>query len=88
MRAKLLVVALAATVVGAPWAASVTRAQTCVGDCDGNGTVAINELIVGVNIALGLAARAACTAFDPNGDGVSIAAAAALHRHVIRRLQE
>ena len=72
MRAKLLVVALAAAVVGAPWAASVTRAQTCVGDCDANGTVAINELIVGVNIALGLAARAACAAFDPNGDGVSI----------------
>jgi hypothetical protein len=41
----------------------------CVGDCDGNGTVAINELILGVNIALGNQPLSACTAFDPNRDG-------------------
>jgi hypothetical protein len=44
-------------------------APSCVGDCNGNGTVAINELILGVNIALGNTPLSACTAFDANGDG-------------------
>ena len=33
--------------------ATSASAQTCVGDCNGDGMVAINELITGVNIALG-----------------------------------
>jgi hypothetical protein len=41
----------------------------CVGDCDGNGSVAINELIVGVNILLGTDAVASCTAMDGDDDG-------------------
>lgn len=41
----------------------------CVGDCNGNGEVVINELISGVNIALGNAAVSNCVAFDPNNDG-------------------
>jgi len=48
--------------------ASAAHGQ-CVGDCDGNGQVAINELIVGVNIALGGAPSDACSSFDTNGDG-------------------
>lgn len=43
---------------------------SCVGDCDGNGMVAINELILGVNIALGTASVDDCPAFDENGDGM------------------
>jgi hypothetical protein len=43
-------------------------AQTCPGDCGGDGSVAINELIVGVNIALGALPVSACAAFDRNGD--------------------
>ena len=42
----------------------------CVGDCNGNGAVAINELIVGVNIALGSTPLSSCPAFDANGDGM------------------
>jgi len=42
----------------------------CVGDCDHSGSVAINELIIGVNIALGSAQLSSCTAFDPNNDGM------------------
>lgn len=42
----------------------------CVGDCDGNGTVAINELIRGVNIALGLADVSTCAAMDANNNGL------------------
>lgn len=41
----------------------------CVGDCDGNGVVAINELVLGVNIALGQQPISVCEAFDRNGSG-------------------
>jgi bacillolysin len=40
----------------------------CVGDCNGNGTVSIDDVLSLVNIALGTA-RATCTAGDANGDG-------------------
>lgn len=39
----------------------------CVGDCNDNGQVAINELIIGVNIALGTAPLDDCPAFDADG---------------------
>lgn len=42
----------------------------CAGDCNGNGAVAINELITGVNIALGNTEVGACQAMDGNGNGV------------------
>jgi hypothetical protein len=42
---------------------------SCPGDCDGNGTVAINELIRGVNIALGSTPLDDCPVFDTGGDG-------------------
>lgn len=46
----------------------------CVGDCDGNGAVSINELIRAVNIALGQTALDACMSVDANRDGhVSVA---------------
>jgi cysteine-rich repeat protein len=41
----------------------------CVGDCNGDGTVAINELITGVNIALGSTAISSCPSVDGNRDG-------------------
>ncbi len=41
----------------------------CPGDCDGDGMVAINELITGVRIALGLQPVATCAAMDTNGTG-------------------
>jgi len=41
----------------------------CPGDCSGNGEATINELILGVNIALGSAAASACSAMDANNDG-------------------
>src|SRR5262245_48484659 len=42
----------------------------CVGDCSGDGTVAINELISGVNIALGNNPLSSCPAFDVNQSGM------------------
>ena len=47
-----------------------TPAPSCTGDCDGDGAVTINELITGVNIALGSAPLAQCAAFDADGDGL------------------
>lgn len=44
----------------------------CAGDCNTDGAVAINELIVGVNIALGAAEVSACASFDTNGDGTVV----------------
>lgn len=43
-------------------------AALCVGDCDGNGSVTVNELVVGVNIALGTDAVDDCRA-DADADG-------------------
>jgi hypothetical protein len=39
------------------------------GDCNGDGKVTIDELVTGVNIALGLEPLTACPAFDTNHDG-------------------
>ena len=40
----------------------------CIGDCNSDGTVTINELILGVDIALGFGSVEQCVAFDANGD--------------------
>jgi hypothetical protein len=58
------------TLVASPTPVATTPpVQRCRGDCDGSTTVAIDELILGVNIALGLAPVSRCQAFD--GDGTS-----------------
>lgn len=41
----------------------------CAGDCDGDGLVAINELLVGVNIITGAAQISVCSVFDVDADG-------------------
>lgn len=48
-------------------------AEECVGDCDGDGHISIAELVRGVALALGNPATP-CPDFDPEGDGVGIAA--------------
>jgi glucose/arabinose dehydrogenase len=42
--------------------------RACTGDCDGGGTVTIDEIMRGVTIALGEASVFSCGAFDANGD--------------------
>ena len=44
-------------------------AAQCVGDCNGDEEVTINELLTGVNIALGNAPVESCPVFDANDDG-------------------
>ena len=41
----------------------------CVGDCKGDGHVTVDELLKGVNIALGNTALAECPSFDCNANG-------------------
>jgi hypothetical protein len=42
--------------------------KLCAGDCSNDGTVTVDELVTGVNIALGNQSIRACIAFDPGGD--------------------
>jgi hypothetical protein len=44
-------------------AAPAARAQSCRGDCGGDGMVTVDELVLAVNIALGLASIGECNAF-------------------------
>ncbi len=44
-------------------------AGLCFGDCNGDGEVTIDELVRGVNIALGILPLDACPSFDSGGDG-------------------
>jgi hypothetical protein len=46
----------------------VTHARVCVGDCDQNGLVTIDELVTGVAIALQQQPYESCYGFDPNWD--------------------
>ena len=60
----LLVVCLALSVPGyAQAAADVPTPPLCIGDCDNDGAVTIDELIVGVAMALGEDVPGACMAF-------------------------
>ena len=47
----------------------IAAAGGCPGDCNGDGAVTVNELIRGVNIALGAAPLEACRELDADGNG-------------------
>ena len=65
MRSVLLEIFFAVVAV----AAGAQMSVVCDGDCNGDNTVAINELITGVNIALGNQEVSTCSAFDANAGG-------------------
>lgn len=50
-------------------AQSVPSDDVCGGDCDANGEVTVDEILTGVNIALGAASVDGCSAMDGNADG-------------------
>ena len=52
-----------------PFGAALAAAQ-CAGDCNGDGEVTVDELIIGVNIALDTASLSRCSALDTNHDGI------------------
>lgn len=66
---KSLACAVAVALVFGIWT-SGTASAACSGDCSGDGTVSIDELILGVNIALGGATVSRCGSLDADGDGV------------------
>lgn len=48
--------------------ATQARVRYCAGDCNDDKDVNVDELVSGINMALGEAASTACPAFDSNGD--------------------
>ena len=58
------------SVTGTPGGGTPTATPIvdCVGDCDEGGVVTVDELVTGVNIALGTTALEQCVPFDSNGD--------------------
>lgn len=48
---------------------TATAGRSCVGNCNGDGEVTVDEIIKGVNIALGSLSIDACPSFDVNGNG-------------------
>jgi len=61
--------ALAVAAVDGPDCWPTPIVGSCAGDCNDDGMVAINELIIGVTIALGDATAAQCPALDGDADG-------------------
>ncbi len=57
------------TGTGTPSPTATGGPAQCVGDCNGDDMVGINELVRGVNIALENSPVTDCPAFDVNGDG-------------------
>ena len=53
-----------------PLPVNATPGAGCVGNCNGDGEVTVDELIKGVNIALGTLPLSDCLSFDANGDGI------------------
>ncbi len=50
-------------------ASPATARRICTGDCGGDGNVTVDEIVRGVDIALGAGAARGCTAFDAGTDG-------------------
>jgi hypothetical protein len=57
------------TATQAPPTPTRTPGGVCVGDCDGNGTVTVDEIVTMVNIALGNVPVTECEAGDSDGSG-------------------
>jgi hypothetical protein len=78
MRTTLVLVCVATVL-----ATAGESAQACIGDCDGDGAVAINELVLGVNLALGTAPMSSCVAFDAGSGSVRINVLVRAVRHAL-----
>ena len=63
------VLLLAAALIVASLSPGRSQAQICIGDCNGDCSIAINELILGVRINIGEADRSTCPSFDGNDSG-------------------
>lgn len=61
--------ALLALLLASLLAPPLAHAQACVGDCNEDRSVTVDEVLVGVNIALGIRDLSECGAFDSDGSG-------------------
>ena len=68
--AEPMLIAIAIILGGLALAQRPAAAATCVGDCNRDGMVSVDELTTGVNIALGAETLDQCPAFDCNGNGI------------------
>jgi hypothetical protein len=68
-RAVMTIAVATATPSGLPSPTTTPSPPACPGDCDGDQAVTIDELVTGVNIALGTAPASQCPAFICNGEG-------------------
>lgn len=50
--------------------ARMPASATCLGDCDRDGNVTVDEILAGLSVALEIADLAICPAFDRDGDGI------------------
>ncbi len=48
---------------------SIQQVAGCIGDCRGDGTVTVDDLVTGISIALGTRPLAACPSFDAGDEG-------------------
>lgn len=67
-QARAVAAALTTVLVAATAPAVIARVNDCAGDCNDDSDVTVDELMAGINMALGEAEIEACPAFDPNGD--------------------
>lgn len=58
-----------ATPTGSATATATAATPPCIGDCNHSGEITVNELIAGVDIALGTAPLTTCPAFDCTSTG-------------------
>src|SRR3990170_2917483 len=68
MRTSWIAIALITTFAGAVSGIGFAAEEVCPGDCNGDWSVSIDELIRGVNMALGRTDSDDCPAFDASGD--------------------
>lgn len=64
---RLVAVLLLGDLVGPPVA--LAQLPACVGDCNGDTAITVDEILLGVNIALGVAPMSTCTPFDVDFSG-------------------
>lgn len=55
-----------------PTPVTTAPGASCVGDCNGDGSVTVDEILLGISIALGLRDIEDCPAFDRDGAGVVV----------------
>lgn len=58
-----------ASATALPSGSATVSPTHCIGDCDGGGSVSIDELIRGVNMSLADSQASSCAAFDVDGSG-------------------